>query len=131
MRMILPGDADGVVLSPLEALPPFGVRAWAERRIRRNLPLGHALVIDDARDGESRRGWPVLIFFARVVDPAGATVEHRVVVLYRFIHHAGIAEARASRAFGPADAARVERLLDASPDFSGQAACLADLVEAG
>jgi hypothetical protein len=116
-------------IARLEPLPAVGAREWGEQRLRADLPPGHTLVVDDARDGESSRGWPVIIHFCRVLDAAGAAVEHRVIVLYRFIHFAGVAELRSAKPFARADAAEVEALLEGEPDFGGEVCCLADVLE--
>jgi hypothetical protein len=122
------GTGETLVESRLEPLPALGLRAWAGQRIRKDVPPGCDLVVEGSREGESTHGWPVMAFTCRVRAADGHIVQHRAVALYRFVSWAGAVELRADRPLTGADAPLVQLLLDATPDFSGEIACLADIV---
>jgi hypothetical protein len=134
MRVLLqipPGLArDGVtvVTSMLEPLPALASRDWAEQRLRGDVPPGHVFRIDEVTEAVGRRGWPVILFAGQVLDERGAVAWHRVAAVYRFIYHAGVVELRAARPLGDDDRALLDLVLEAGPDFSGEVACLADVL---
>jgi hypothetical protein len=122
------GTGESLVASRLEPLPALAVGAWAARRLRADVPLGCELTIDAAHDGQSARGWPVTVFSCRLRAAGGRIAQHRAVALYRFVSWAGTAELRADRPLTPAHEPLVRRILEATPDFTGEVACLADVL---
>lgn len=114
--------------SRLRPMPPIFTAAWAERQLARDVPAGSRLVICESSDRTSAHGWPLMLSRCEVhADDGSVSVsEHRIVLAYRFIYHFGTAELRTDRRPDS-----VEHLLDlllaASPDFSGEVACLAQL----
>jgi hypothetical protein len=119
-----------LVTSALLPLPPLSFDAWIERRLRDDLPSGCELRIEHTARSQSDHGWPVTTVRCVVVNARAAIVEHRVVTVYRFIQHGTTVELRARRplALDDGDRELAQLLLQGKPDFTGEVACLADLL---
>jgi hypothetical protein len=121
-------DGTRVVASQLRQVPPLFTTEWAERRLARTVPAGHRLVICEAHERTGARGWTLVLGRYVVEAPGGEVVEHRIVAAYHFLYFFGTAELRADRSV-EIDDELVAVLLAASPDVTGEPACLAHLYE--
>jgi hypothetical protein len=141
MQLVIPGLADlprsdiggieryelvpgaTLELHPLEPLPAeldtWGQRVVGTERVR----------LLAVREDTTDVGWPVTIAASELLDEAGATVEIRMHMLFRFLEYAGIAVVRATdtAAFDQAFPLVQPLVPFARPDFSGQVVALAQV----
>jgi tetratricopeptide (TPR) repeat protein len=118
-----------IMWGPLILLPDEQ-RAWIDAAIRRDIPDGAEVQIVSENVGETTTGWPVRMVEVTVHPAARAPAnEWRLVAFYAFFEHAAIAWSRASdeaRYRAHRDTIRAV-LLGATPDWSGEPACLTEL----
>ncbi len=129
----IPGNGltpDGRIMWGPLILLPDEQRAWIDAAIRRDIPEGAEVQIVSEIVGETTTGWPVRMVEVTVHPAVRAPAnEWRIVAFYAFFEHAAIAWSRAS------DEARYRAqretiravLLGATPDWSGEPACLTEL----
>lgn len=98
---------------------------WLERMMRSNLPVEHRLELGRHLDERTATGWPVRLVRAEVFDENGRRIERRLAACYSFFEHAGFALVIGPDATFDHELDDLEPvLLAATPDFSGEPACL-------
>jgi len=111
-------------------LLPDEQRAWVDAAIRRDTPVGAQVQITSNTTGETTHGWPVRLVEATVHPSSGGPpTEWRTASFYAFFEHAAIAWVRTTdEARHRARLAELHALLlGATPDWSAEPACLAEL----
>ena len=118
---LLPGAT--LAIHPLEPLPPE-LDSWGQRIVG-----GEGVRVLAVREDTTDIGWPVTIALSELLDEAGASVEIRMHLMFRFLEHGGIAVMRAANAaaFDQAFAIVQPLVPFARPDFSGQVVALAQV----
>jgi hypothetical protein len=126
-RLITPAGHPGwrLFTSRLQPVPPLFTWDWARRKLEADLPRGARLVIRHADETTSDDGWPMTVWTCAV--EGAALAETRLMAGYRFIYFFGTAELWAETPVAAAPSPLIELLRRASPDFSGEIACLAHI----